>query len=103
MLFTGTVTLGCKSYLDAQAKSCYCAGAPNSDSKNSKDSNYNKNNNNNKNTKPPRYNDKRDTNANNEKRDNDNFNTYPNNIPREQRTQQRGDPPSYGWKDKKDL
>ncbi|XP_069705758.1 group XIIA secretory phospholipase A2 [Periplaneta americana] len=25
MLFTGTITLGCKSYLDCQAKACYCA------------------------------------------------------------------------------
>ncbi|XP_062558971.1 group XIIB secretory phospholipase A2-like protein [Armigeres subalbatus] len=24
MLFTGTLTLGCKSYLDSQARSCYC-------------------------------------------------------------------------------
>lgn len=24
MLFTGTLTLGCKSYMDAQKKSCYC-------------------------------------------------------------------------------
>lgn len=24
MLFTGTMTLGCKSYLDAQQKACYC-------------------------------------------------------------------------------
>lgn len=25
MLFTGTLTLGCKSYIDAQTKACYCA------------------------------------------------------------------------------
>ncbi|ALC44802.1 GXIVsPLA2 [Drosophila busckii] len=25
MLFTGTITLGCKSYLDSQQRSCYCA------------------------------------------------------------------------------
>lgn len=25
MLFTGTLTLGCKSYLDAQNKACYCS------------------------------------------------------------------------------
>ncbi|XP_064545558.1 group XIIA secretory phospholipase A2 [Drosophila montana] len=25
MLFTGTLTLGCKSYLDSQQRSCYCA------------------------------------------------------------------------------
>lgn len=24
MLFTGTLTLGCKSYIDAQKKACYC-------------------------------------------------------------------------------
>lgn len=24
MLFTGTLTLGCKSYLDSQARTCYC-------------------------------------------------------------------------------
>lgn len=27
MLFTGTLTLGCKSYLDSQSKACYC-GSP---------------------------------------------------------------------------
>ena len=25
MLFTGTLTLGCKSYLDSQKRTCYCA------------------------------------------------------------------------------
>ena len=25
MLFTGTTTLGCKSYMDAQKNACYCA------------------------------------------------------------------------------
>lgn len=25
VLFTGTLTLGCKSYIDAQSKACYCA------------------------------------------------------------------------------
>lgn len=24
MLFTGTLTFGCKSYLDSQARACYC-------------------------------------------------------------------------------
>lgn len=24
MLFTGTLTLGCKSYIDAQTNACYC-------------------------------------------------------------------------------
>ncbi|KAJ3624583.1 hypothetical protein MTP99_018196 [Tenebrio molitor] len=28
MLFTGTLTLGCKAYIDAQKKACYCAPAP---------------------------------------------------------------------------
>lgn len=27
MLFTGTLTLGCKSYLDSQARACYCPSA----------------------------------------------------------------------------
>jgi len=27
MLFTGTLTLGCRSYLDSQQRSCYCAPA----------------------------------------------------------------------------
>lgn len=27
MLFTGTLTLGCKSYQDAQTEACYCAPA----------------------------------------------------------------------------
>ncbi|XP_059622736.1 group XIIB secretory phospholipase A2-like protein [Phlebotomus argentipes] len=26
MLFTGTLTLGCKAFLDAQTRSCYCSG-----------------------------------------------------------------------------
>jgi len=25
MLFMGTITLGCKSYLDSQKEACYCA------------------------------------------------------------------------------
>jgi secretory phospholipase A2 len=28
MLFTGTHTLGCKSYLDAQLNACYCPAGP---------------------------------------------------------------------------
>ncbi|XP_066258795.1 group XIIA secretory phospholipase A2 [Euwallacea similis] len=28
MLFTGTVTLGCKSYMDAQKQACYCPPEP---------------------------------------------------------------------------
>ncbi|XP_055378464.1 group XIIA secretory phospholipase A2 [Condylostylus longicornis] len=40
MLFTGTLTLGCKSYLDSQERSCYCGGAGSSDF-NQKYNNYN--------------------------------------------------------------
>lgn len=29
LLFTGTLTLGCKSYLDAQKNACYCPPAKN--------------------------------------------------------------------------
>ena len=29
MLFTGTMTLGCKSFLDAQQRACFCSSAPN--------------------------------------------------------------------------
>lgn len=53
MLFTGTLTLGCKSYLDSQARACYCpatTGSSNSQEQknygkreNKKDSNYNQN------------------------------------------------------------
>ncbi|XP_030369067.1 group XIIA secretory phospholipase A2 [Scaptodrosophila lebanonensis] len=34
MLFTGTLTLGCKSYLDSQKRSCYCAPGRQSNSNN---------------------------------------------------------------------
>lgn len=27
MLFTGTLTLGCKSYIDSQTEACYCASS----------------------------------------------------------------------------
>lgn len=37
MLFTGTMTLGCRSYLDAQERSCYCAPTGSSSSKSEKD------------------------------------------------------------------
>ncbi|XP_031630337.1 group XIIA secretory phospholipase A2-like [Contarinia nasturtii] len=40
MLFTGTITLGCRSYLDAQARACYCK--PKSE-KEFKNKDYNKN------------------------------------------------------------
>lgn len=36
MLFTGTLTLGCKSYIDAQSNACYCPPAYN----NKKDKKY---------------------------------------------------------------
>lgn len=42
MLFTGTLTLGCKSYLDSQQRTCYCPPPkPQREDKN----NYYKNNN----------------------------------------------------------
>lgn len=104
MLTTATVTLGCKSFLDAQAKSCYCGSAPTSNESksgkanaNGKDSSnsYTNNNNNNKNTN------KNHKQQRNNEKPSDTYNTYPNNIRQEQRT--RDDPPSYGWKDKRDL
>lgn len=36
MLFTGTMTLGCRSYLDSQERACYCE-TPSSSSKSDKD------------------------------------------------------------------
>lgn len=36
MLFTGTLTLGCKSYLDAQKNACYCPSYGWKDSRNKK-------------------------------------------------------------------
>lgn len=36
MLFTGTITLGCRSYLDAQERACYCA-PPSSSSRSDRD------------------------------------------------------------------
>lgn len=38
MLFTGTITLGCRSYLDSQERSCYCA-SPSSSSSSKSDRN----------------------------------------------------------------
>lgn len=96
MLSSATVTLGCKAFLDAQAKSCYCGGPANGDTKNSNQKDNSNNKNNNKNNKQ-RHNDKPSGGNNN-----NNYNTYPNNIRQEQR-QQREEPPSYGWKDKRDL
>lgn len=39
MLFTGTLTLGCKSYLDSQERACYCPPAPTSQSSSGNDRN----------------------------------------------------------------
>lgn len=36
MLFTGTITLGCKSYLDSQERACYCAPPSSSSTSSSK-------------------------------------------------------------------
>ncbi|XP_055856506.1 group XIIA secretory phospholipase A2 [Episyrphus balteatus] len=48
MLFTGTLTLGCKSFLDAQKRTCYCPPPKeNKYQKNNNNNNNNKNNNNN--------------------------------------------------------
>lgn len=42
MLFTGTLTLGCKSYLDSQGRSCYCSGGSTDSNSKSDYKNYNK-------------------------------------------------------------
>lgn len=44
MLFTGTMTLGCRSYLDAQERSCYCSpnGASSKSDKEYKNKDYKK-------------------------------------------------------------
>lgn len=47
MLSTGTMTLGCKAYLDSQERSCYCSGTTSNG--------YDKNNNNNGNRKKQKY------------------------------------------------
>lgn len=116
MLFTATLTLGCRSYLDAQAKSCYCGagpsggggggnsgagGGPSSSQQqqtgggggeSAKPSKGYKESNKNEYKNKQRY--------NNDKNDGNNgYNTYPNNVRQEQQDQ----PPQYGWKDKKDL
>lgn len=36
MLFTGTLTLGCRAYLDAQTQACYCSSQGRKDKKNKK-------------------------------------------------------------------
>lgn len=73
MLFTGTITLGCKSYLDAQARSCYCPGQTGSSTKGD-DTNRNK----------KRF---KETNNNKQGTQQDNFKQK---VP-------------YGWKDPSDM
>lgn len=83
MLFTGTLTLGCRSYLDAQAKSCYCPGTTTGKNSgpDSKPNNYNANKNN-----------------------KHNYDSTPSSTSRpDQKGKSQQTPPSYGWKDKKDL
>lgn len=53
MLFTGTLTLGCKSYLDSQARTCYCPNDTSNNGKNKKKNKYDSDNNGNR--KPPNY------------------------------------------------
>lgn len=56
MLFTGTVTLGCKSYLDSQERACFCPGDNNNKKRNKYGTeNTDYNNNNNQKQKPPNY------------------------------------------------
>lgn len=60
MLFTGTLTLGCKSYLDSQKRSCYCGTNSSNNNKNNGNGNsYNQQSNTKKNykdkQKPPKY------------------------------------------------
>ncbi|CAO1309109.1 unnamed protein product [Diamesa serratosioi] len=52
MLFTGTITLGCKSFLDAQKRSCYCP--PVSSSSSQSNTNKKDKTNNNYNGKKPK-------------------------------------------------
>lgn len=73
MLSTGTLTLGCKSYLDAQARTCFCRGQQHSSTDSNSKSNYKK-----------QY--KENTNNNN--------NNYKQNGKA---------PPNYGWKDPNDI
>lgn len=59
MLFTGTVTLGCKSYLDSQERACFCPADSNNKNNKKKNKygteNTDYNNNNNQKQKPPSY------------------------------------------------
>lgn len=79
MMFTGTLTLGCRSYLDAQAKSCFCPGATG------------------KNTSSgPKFNSKKN-------KYNSHDSTPNSNSRQDKKTKHQQMPPSYGWKDRKDL
>lgn len=73
MLFTGTITLGCKSYLDAQARSCYCPSQTGSSSTKGED------------------------NTRNKKR----YKESSNNRGAQENSKQKA--PSYGWKDPSDM
>lgn len=42
LLFTGTITLGCKSYLDSQGRACYCPDQPYQQQQQYQSNNYKK-------------------------------------------------------------
>lgn len=74
MLFTGTMTLGCRSYLDAQERSCFCP--------------------------PPKYDSKNGKYGNNGKYDNKNGNYDGKNGKNKKYSKaeyERGTPPPAGW------
>lgn len=106
MLFTATLTLGCKSYRDAQAKACYCGGpttttTPPPPPKNARQQQQQQQGN--ADYKGKTYNEdsynRKDGGRANEKTDKPPaYNTYPNNLPQDKR-----DAPQYGWKDRRDL
>lgn len=81
MLFTGTLTLGCKSYLDSQKRSCFC---PNSQQQQQQQ--YQSSNGKGKQDYKSDY--KHDYKSDYKK------NNYKDNDKK---------PPKYGWKDAKDL
>lgn len=74
MLFTGTITLGCRSYLDSQQRSCYCPGQQTNDGSDRGDAGY---------KKKPKYSSDYSYNNNNNKN--------------------RQKEPNYGWKDPNDI
>lgn len=76
MLFTGTMTLGCRSYLDSQERACYCA--PQTSSSNQRDNGYNKK------QKDKKY--SKDKN-------------YQDNYRQQKPTAPQSDPPPAGWRD----